>query len=95
MTTWSLECLNEDCDLYQVTKEKLHKVELSLILTNGCKSCKGHTFKVWLTEETEYLYKLVEKAEGPYKGKIWREEYMTDAEAARQNEKIHVMKWEK
>lgn len=39
-------------------------------------------------------YKLVEMTEGPWKGKIWRYENMTEEEASERNSKIGVMKWE-
>lgn len=40
------------------------------------------------------MFKLVEKAEGPHKGKVWRTDEMTQSQADEINAKIEVMKWE-
>lgn len=45
------------------------------------------------TEELRY-YSLVEKTDGPHKGKVWRSEWKSPAEVASINAGIHVMKWE-
>lgn len=40
------------------------------------------------------LFKLVEQTSGPWKGRVWRSEEMTQQEADARNEKIGVVKWE-
>lgn len=41
------------------------------------------------------MFKLVEKTSGPWMGRVWRCEEMTQQEADERNEKIAVMKWER
>ena len=40
------------------------------------------------------MFKLVEKTSGPWMGRVWRCEEMTQREADERNAKIGVMKWE-
>lgn len=41
------------------------------------------------------IFKLVEKTHGPWMGRVWRCEEMTEQEAQERNLKISVMQWEK
>lgn len=41
------------------------------------------------------LFRLVEKTAGPWHGKVWRYEEMTQAQADAVNSRITVMKWER
>lgn len=46
-------------------------------------------------EEQKALFQLVEKTAGPWHGKVWRCEEMTQAVADAVNARITVMQWER
>lgn len=45
--------------------------------------------------EEKVLFQLVEKTAGPWHGKVWRCEEMTQADADAVNARIGVMQWER
>ncbi len=40
------------------------------------------------------LFNLIEKTAGPWNGKVWRSEEMTQEEADRRNAEMQVIQWE-
>lgn len=45
--------------------------------------------------DEKVLFRLVEKTSGPWHGKVWRCEEMTQADADAVNARIGVMQWER
>lgn len=45
--------------------------------------------------DEKLLFQLVEKTSGPWHGRVWRCEEMTQAEADAVNARIGVMQWER